>query len=297
MAETSFKPLEATTETLEKLLKTRPVLWVGAGTSIAAGYPSTWELVKAMQDASFDPIDGSLPFTEIADRFIKSNTHGELNNLLQKLIGASHNPTPTLKAVARMAADDRFAAIITTNYDTLLERVLADAGVDHVVQTIEKGFELNDDGQLRLLKIHGSKEDWSKTILSGDSYAKFKDRYERLIGQLNQFLTQRRILFVGCSMKDPRILDWIDETEVEERKNLQIWAPILTVDGWQSALDEHGMAPRLSTPLPSYRAFGPCCWKIISNWRICSANSTQRKQDHGQPQAEDHVRGRLDRQA
>ena len=40
-------PIEATREALVKLLEDRPLLWVGAGTSYAAGCPSTQALVEA----------------------------------------------------------------------------------------------------------------------------------------------------------------------------------------------------------------------------------------------------------
>lgn len=234
----TFSPLDASSETFDRLLSERPVLWVGAGTSIAASYPSTRDLIDAMRERSLGAIPADLTFTEVADRFVANNTAAELADLLHDLIGQSHVPTGTLRAIARHAAAGHFAAIITTNYDNLLERVLDDASVPYLPQALEKNFELKDDGQLRLLKIHGSKEDWRETILSGNSYDAFTRRYKMLAGQLNLLLTQRRILFVGCSLKDPRILDWIDGLKVAERERLKVWTPILPEKAWHEALDE-----------------------------------------------------------
>ena len=233
----TFRPLKATGDTLEKLLAARPVLWVGAGMSMAAGYPSTWDLVMAMRDQSFDEIPEEATFTEVADAFIDSTSRGELSNLLNELIGPAHDPTPAHRAIARLAKQDKFAAIITTNYDTLLERVLADEQVDHDVQTLETGFELKED-KLRVYKIHGTQQDWQETMLSGESYATFNELNRRLTGQLTRLLTQRRVMFVGCSMKDPRILDWIDDAPDEHLQGLQLWSPVMPGKNWEEALEE-----------------------------------------------------------
>jgi hypothetical protein len=61
--DSSPKPIEATPDSLARILAERPVLWVGAGASIAAGYPSTGRLVDAMIQAADDPIDPDLSFS------------------------------------------------------------------------------------------------------------------------------------------------------------------------------------------------------------------------------------------
>lgn len=61
------KPTSATSEVGSKFLQDRrPVLWVGAGASVAAGYPGTGQLVRAMAEAADDSIDAKLSFFEVA---------------------------------------------------------------------------------------------------------------------------------------------------------------------------------------------------------------------------------------
>ncbi len=76
-------PIAATPDALRKTLGRRPVLWVGAGTSIAAGHPSTWALVEAMIAEADDPIDPALTFEQAADAFVASQGAGALEDLLQ----------------------------------------------------------------------------------------------------------------------------------------------------------------------------------------------------------------------
>ena len=64
--------LIATSDVLRKTLKRRPVLWVGAGVSVAAGLPSTRDLVAAMVADADHPIDADLPFEKVADAYVRS---------------------------------------------------------------------------------------------------------------------------------------------------------------------------------------------------------------------------------
>ncbi len=120
-------PIAATPDALRKTLGRRPVLWVGAGTSIAAGHPSTWALVEAMIAEADDPIDPALTFEQAADAFVASQGAGALEDLLQRQLGASLPLTDLHRALARQAAAGAFAAIVTTNYDDLVERALGEA--------------------------------------------------------------------------------------------------------------------------------------------------------------------------
>jgi hypothetical protein len=56
------KPLLATAANLRKELDAHPLLWVGAGASIAAGYPATGALLDALKKRADDPIDRNVSF-------------------------------------------------------------------------------------------------------------------------------------------------------------------------------------------------------------------------------------------
>ena len=43
------RQIPATGDALEKTLRLRPILWVGAGASVAAGHPSTGALVNLLK--------------------------------------------------------------------------------------------------------------------------------------------------------------------------------------------------------------------------------------------------------
>jgi len=239
------RPIPATPENLEKVLRHRPLLWVGAGTSIAAGHPGTGTLVEELIAEADDPIDPELRFEQVADAFVESMGTGALEDLLQRVLGASCPLTDLHRALARRAAEGAFAAIVTTNYDDLLERALGEEEVRFIFQSLEENAAVTDaDSDLRLLKLHGSRADWQRTVLSGDAYTEFGPRYPFLQEQLDQLLRHHRVLFVGCSLQDPRILDWLSGLDAEAAKRLKPWRALVTEAEWQAALEVGGDAIR-----------------------------------------------------
>jgi len=103
------RSIPETPEALSKVLGLKPVLWVGAGLSFAAGYPSTWKLVQAMAEAAIDPIDTSLPFFSVADAFVESLGKAALGDLLQRHMGQPRQPTASHRALARLAGAGHFS--------------------------------------------------------------------------------------------------------------------------------------------------------------------------------------------
>jgi tetratricopeptide (TPR) repeat protein len=234
-------PSPATAAVLRKELEGRPLLWVGAGASVAAGYPSTQAILAALARRADEPIGagGAAPFPRVVDAFVASRGAGDLADILQSLFaprsGDDHQPTPVHRAIARLAGAGCFHAIATTNYDDLLERALADAGVNHVLETLEDNAAVAGDGAVRLMKLHGSREDWRHTVLSGRSYEEFGRTYPFLGAQLDVLLRQRAVLFVGCSLQDPRLLDWLAAQSDATASGLKPWRALMTEAAWTAA--------------------------------------------------------------
>lgn len=225
------------TRELESIVEHKPVLWVGAGLSVAAGYPSLDQVLSALRAAA----DVDLPageFTQVVDAFFTAMGAGELGDVLQRLFQRPHEPTSTHRAIARLAAAGRFSAIITTNYDDLLERALAAEGVKVVLEVLEHNAAVREqDGALRLMKIHGSYTDWASVILSGRSYATFEARYGFLRAQLDVLLQQQPLIFVGCSLQDPRVLGWLERRPDDWTSKLKRWRAIMRPSAWTAAQD------------------------------------------------------------
>ena len=231
-----IQPIDASVGALKRQLHDRSVIWIGAGTSIAAGYPSAARLVAALKQAADDPITAD-DFPEATDQFVGSRGEAALRVLLQREIGGGRPLTEIHRSLARLAKAGHIHTVITTNYDDLIERTLSDHGVPFLLQTFEANFEAAAQGTVRVMKVHGSYQDWSQVVLSGQSYARYAADYRRLREQLNVICRQYPMTFVGSSLLEPRVLGWLATLTVEERKNLLPWRAFLTSPEWNRLLD------------------------------------------------------------
>src|SRR6185503_11353904 len=174
-------------------------------------------------------------FYEVVDAVVASVRAGRVREVLQRLFQPARPPTPLHRALARLAKAETFAAIVTTNYDDLMERALAAEAAPFVLQPLEDNATVTGNG-VRLLKIHGSHDDWANVVLSGRSYEQFGARNPFLGKQLDVLLRQQPILFVGSSLQDPRILDYLAGLSPAELEGLKEWRAVLTGASWQTAL-------------------------------------------------------------
>ena len=231
-----IKPIEASAAALKRQLSDHSIIWIGAGASIAAGYPSAARLVASLKDAADDPITSD-DFPEATDQFVQSRGEAALRVLLQREIGGGRPATDFHRALAALAKSGQVHTLITTNYDDLIERTLADQGVPYIVQTLEANFEAASRNTVRLIKVHGSYQDWSQVILSGESYARFAKAYRRLGEQMNVLCRQYPLTFVGSSLLEPRVLGWLAGLTKSECKDLLPWRAFLTQKDWDLLLD------------------------------------------------------------
>ncbi|KAA3611795.1 MAG: CHAT domain-containing protein [Planctomycetota bacterium] len=220
--------------------KQETILWIGAGASIPAGHPSTAKLLDELR-AEAAP-DGGLPegldFTATVDAFLELVGEGTLADVLQRVFGEARQPTSVHRALARLVKAGCFKTIVTTNYDDLFERALAEEGVPYLLQVKEDNLHVLNQGGVRLLKPHGDRGNWNKTVLSGKSYREFEADHSKLVPHLDELLRKHPVFFVGYSMTDPRTVGWLNELPSEERNKLKRWRPMLTETDWKWAQKE-----------------------------------------------------------
>ena len=230
---------------LESIVQQKPVLWVGAGLSVAGGFPSMDGIVTAMRAAAPREL-AAAELTTLADALVNAGRAGVLDEILERHFEVPRDPTPTHRMIARLARAGCFAALVTTNLDDLLEQALAAGCVKVVVQTPERADTVGEqDGALRLLKVHGSYTDWKAALLSGHACAELDPRRDFLGAQLDVLLQQHPVIFVGCSLQDPRVLQWIERRSDAWMAQLKPWRAVMRPSAWTAALErpwKHGEA-------------------------------------------------------
>ncbi|HEY6729597.1 MAG TPA: SIR2 family protein [Solirubrobacterales bacterium] len=186
-------------------------LFLGAGASLSTGMPSAAAFVEAMLDrlqTSFPdyspPRSGTL-FNVLSTDFEALLGETSLYELASDLVAPSY---VTESAPAHHIAARLFDDIVTTNFDELLEQAV---GGDrfHVIDS-----EIGEDAlppNRRIFKLHGSISNPESLILTEPELANLEEHRSKLWAVLRELFTRQPILFVGSSLRDPSLIQLLED--------------------------------------------------------------------------------------
>lgn len=207
-------------ELIAKISQDRCVYYVGAGLSIGAGlpdWPNTMQQMVAWckshgielpdENEISDLIAGN-DFLVLADTLIERMGDGRFRQFIAETFrGKKLRPTETHKLLPQI----QFAAVLTSNYDKLIEGAYTAANEGELPLT----FTHLDTGELsgalqtnefHILKTHGTVDRIESIILSGRQYRALLNNNNAYKIYLQQILTQKTVLFLGFSLTDPDLL-------------------------------------------------------------------------------------------
>lgn len=130
--------------------------------------------------------------------FLKHQISEVLNNYMQNFNINDNTYSEELDAFSNLNPH----AVITTNYDTLIEQLLPSYKVV-VGQQVIKRKEATEIGHL--LKIHGCMSTPSEIVVSTHDYIGFKDKQKYLIAKLLTYFLEHPVIFLGYSLNDSNI--------------------------------------------------------------------------------------------
>ena len=181
------------------------VLFIGSGLSSGAGLPGWQELVGKLA-AELDSTQSAQDTTDYALDVAQLYREEKGSERLADLIRAEFGGTrvkPTVAHYLLMGMGVRH--VITTNYDTLLERALRALRRDPVVVVQEKDVaRTGETGTHFVIKFHGDAEQSDDGIvLSRTDYDGFFEDRPAMTALLEGLLLNQTFLFVGYSLSDP----------------------------------------------------------------------------------------------
>ena len=196
----------------------RCVLFVGAGLSRAAGYPGWHGLMETVVKETIrrtDDVDSAgLEFTAL----LEARRYPELADQCRELLGRSlfatilraelAKPVSPPEATHRPIVQTPYAAIVTTNFDTLLEDAYG-LWSDEGVPKTPTGAQLGSHGTLLLdraffiLKAHGTIHDDASLVFTSEDYRRITHANPAFQSMMAAILLTHAVVFVGYSLNDP----------------------------------------------------------------------------------------------
>lgn len=217
---------------LELIRKEEVVLFIGAGMSIYAGFPSGAGLAKILFDNLTDDLKTDIEFTYNLPKLcddIYTLKGGNKNYLIETLKKEFRKPPTSTETHKLLAGIPHFRNIVTTNYDTLIETENPN------IEVIRKSKDLattNHNSKL-LFKIHSDFTDTDRLILTNSDYLNyFTNNSEDQIfwNVVKDRLATNHILFVGYSLEDTNVKDMLNKimNELgENRKEIYFASPAI----------------------------------------------------------------------
>jgi hypothetical protein len=178
-------------------------VFVGAGVSMAAGYPSWKTLLHDIGiELGVDSNDVS-DLAALAQWHIKRSSGAtKIRQVIRDEIGIEHPVPSSLEVIARLPVRH----IWTTNYDRLVERAFSAIG--RPLDSISAAADLilkPRAGAVRLYKMHGSVDRLDDVVISTDDYELFRSKRGAFLPLLQAHLSSLSVLFVGLSFTDPNV--------------------------------------------------------------------------------------------
>jgi HEAT repeat protein len=177
----------------ESLKKNECALFAGAG--LSEGLPTWRELVEPLAKELGVSTNTDFRITAL----FYENEYGR--DQLEKYIVSKLQIDVPLPKTHEILPDLPFKAIITTNYDHLLEKAFQGKNVAKIVEGT-KAPHINTD-QIPLIKMHGDLDDPSSIIITEKDYEEYPEKHRALITYLKGILITCNFLFVGFSLDDP----------------------------------------------------------------------------------------------
>lgn len=161
--------------------------------------------IRELENANFS---NSEKYLALADTFeINKKREVLLEKLELSVADGNHHPGE----LHYKLFDFSWENIITTNYDTLLER----ADKRNLYYKVVKNEDLhNTEKKHFLIKMHGSIDDRDSCVITKSDYSNYDEKHEVISAELKSIFTKQKVLLIGFSGEDPNyhsILNWLEK--------------------------------------------------------------------------------------
>jgi len=176
----------------------RLVIFAGSGISVESGLPLWGELVKGMKEnLSFIPANLDDPL-KVAQILYNEKGEKEYYDIVRNLLfkNSTNKPNPLHQILFSLNPQH----IVTTNYDTFLEEVVTNNGLDFSLVAKDEDLPYGKFKNL-LIKYHGDFQNHN-VILKETDYLEFSIKNPLKEVFVKSLFSNKVVLFIGYSFSD-----------------------------------------------------------------------------------------------
>lgn len=192
----------------ESVMQKKCVIFIGAGVSMASGFPDWSDLMQKMRkhtglNTEMD-YGGPLRCADYCKQILGNNEfyYFMKNEFARKPEWKENDPHILL---AKLPCK----IYITTNYDTLMEDALERVRGDESIEVIssDRDIRVEDPGTkdncVWVIKMHGCiKKNLHEIVIGESDYLEYETRYEKMNALVSRLMQDYSVLFLGYSISD-----------------------------------------------------------------------------------------------
>ncbi|MDR8399531.1 SIR2 family protein [Paraburkholderia sp. USG1] len=112
-------------------------------------------------------------------------------------------PGPLYKSLLELP----WSEVLTTNWDTLLERAAQDVHTQ-VYSVVRRQEELSSARSPRIVKLHGTVNITDELVFTQEDYRRYPEQYGTFVNFARQVFVENELCLLGFSGDDPNFLQW-----------------------------------------------------------------------------------------
>lgn len=192
----------------QQSLDGRISLFLGAGGSRDAGYPSWIDLFRPFAKELGTPVDEATDYYQLAQYYSNSFGQATLRQRINERINRNQFESPLIDELINVG----FSNIWTTNFDNAIEYNYRRRGL--LINKVFKDFDFSNvdlNKRINIFKMNGDASNLDGIIATQSDYEAYADSHRVMLMFFKRELISNTFLFVGYSFKDHLVLDCLSE--------------------------------------------------------------------------------------
>lgn len=189
-------------------LDERISLFLGAGGSCDAGYPTWADLFAPLAKELGTPINDSTDFYRLAQYYSNNFGSAELRKRINERINRNNYESPLLEELVQVG----FTNVWTTNFDNAIE--LNYQKRDILANKVFRDSDFSNidiNKRINIFKMNGDIANLEGIVATQGDYEKYSDSHQIMMMFFKRELISSTFLFIGYSFTDHLVLDCLSE--------------------------------------------------------------------------------------